>query len=662
MPMNMVYRITLLIALSLPAGVLMGQSKIGRQPVLGHRSAPLLTVDGLQFKDLNRNGRLDVYEDWRQTPEARADDLLRQMSVEDMAGTMLHGTLPVVGGPFPDLGIGGSGYDFKKTRQLIENGRITTLHTRYNGDAFALAEGSNKLQEIGESTRLGIPLIISTDPRNSFQYTAGASVDAGQFSQWPETTGLAAIGDASLVRKFGDVVRREYEAVGVRESLSPQADLATEPRWARSNGTFGEDAQVARTLVEAYVEGLQDGEGGLNNRSVISVVKHWVGYGAQKDGLDSHNYYGRYSAVTDETLHYHITPFLGAFDAHVGAVMPTYSILKNISLNGKSVEPVGAGMSKELIDGLLRGKYHFSGVVLSDWAITEDCDELCQRGMPAGQRPSPGHVGMPWGVEALSKEDRFAKTVNAGVDQIGGTNDSIDLLAAIKDGKISKDRIREATRRILIQKFQIGLFENPYVNAEQARVTVGNPEFVRQGEDAQKSATVLLQNKNQTLPLGPKSKVYLVGINPAAATAHGFEVVDSPDKADVAIIRAATPYEVLHPGYFFGVRQHEGRLSFQAGDPAYDALLKCGKTPVVLTVSLDRPAVLTGVVEKTSALLANFGISDNSLFDVLSGKATPEGKLPFELPSSMADVASQRSDHPHDSPYPLFPYGFGLHY
>lgn len=652
----------LLLVSCFPACALMGQSRSVPQAALGRRSAPLLTVDGFQFKDLNRNGRLDIYEDWRQSPEARADDLLRQMSVEDMAGTMLHGTLPVVGGPYPDLGIGGSGYDYAKTRALMINQRITTFHTRFSADSTVLAESSNKLQEMAESTGLGIPLILSTDPRHSFQYTAGASVQTGQFSKWPETTGIAAIGDAALARRFGDIVRQEYEAVGIRESLSPQADLATEPRWARINGTFGEDAQVAKAMVEGYVAGIQGGHGGLNARSVIAVVKHWVGYGAQKDGWDSHNYYGRYSSVKDSSFQYHVTPFLGAFDAHVGGVMPTYSILENISLNGKHVEPVGAGMNKELVDGLLRGKYHFDGVVLSDWAITEDCGDGCQHGVAAGQRPDPAGIGMPWGVESLSREDRFARTVNAGVDQIGGSNDAVDLLAAIKDGKISKDRVREATRRILIEKFQIGLFENPYVDAEQAKVTVGSAAFVKEGEEAQKNATVLLQNKNHTLPLHAKSKVYLFGIDAAAAVAHGFEVVDSPVKADVAIIRAETPFELLHPGYFFGLRQHEGRLNFEAGDPAYDALLKCGKTPVVMTVSLDRPAILTEVVEKTSAVLANFGISDTALFDVLSGKASPKGKLPFELPSSMAAVAAQQSDQPHDSSHPLLPYGFGLHY
>ncbi len=641
---------------------LVAQSSMTKQPHLGHQSAPLLTVNGLQFKDLNHNGKLDAYEDWRKSADARADDLIKQMSTEQLAGTLLHGTLAATGGPMASIGIGGDGYDLEKSKEAIAGKAITTFITRLNTEPRKMAEGANKLQAIAEAAPLGVPLTISTDPRNHFEYILGASVGAGHFSTWPETTGLAAIGSDALTREFADIARQEYEAVGIREALSPQADLATEPRWGRLNGTFGEDAALAKRMVEAYVEGMQSGKSGLNSKSVITVVKHWVGYGAQKNGFDSHNYYGRFNDVTDSSLAYHVEPFLGAFAAHAASVMPTYSILEKITVDGKPLEPVGAGMNKYLLTDLLRGKYKFDGVVVSDWGITEDCTELCQNGMPAGQKPGVAQIGMPWGVENLTKEDRFAKTINAGVDQVGGTDDAASLLGAIKDGKITEDRVREAARRILIQKFEQGLFEDPYVDAADANAIVGKPEFVKAGVDAQEHATVLLENKKRILPLKPGVKVYLVGIDAAAARSQGFAVVDSPDKADVAIVRAETPFEVLHAGYFFGSRQHEGRLNFEPGDAAYDAVLQCGNTPVVMTVSLDRPAVLTSVRDKVAGLLANFGISDDALFDVLSGKAKPEGKLPFELPSSMEAVKAQRSDLPHDSAKPLYAFGFGLRY
>lgn len=650
----------LIICLVAALGVLSSfQSAAVSQRALGYRSTPLLHVDGLEFKDQNRNGKLDPYEDWRQSPDVRAANLMRQMSVEDMAGVMVHGTLPAVGGANASIGMG-SDYDFDKAKALIERRRISAFITRLGGDPARMAESANRLQEIAERTRFGIPVTISSDPRHGFLYMPGASAAAGSFSQWPETTGLAAINDPALTRRYAEIVRREYVAVGIREALSPQADLATEPRWSRINGTFGEDADVAREQVQAYVEGLQDGSTGLKPSSVITVLKHWVGYGAQKDGLDSHSYYGRYSVVSDALLPYHIKPFLGAFRAHLAAVMPTYSILDHVTIDGRPLEQVGAGFNKQLLTGLLREKYGFNGVILSDWAITNDCDEYCRNGMPAGQRPSPEHIAMSWGVIDMSRVDRFAKTINAGVDQIGGTEDVAVLVEAVKSGKIPEARMKEATARILEQKFAIGLFEDPYVDVASARKIVGDAGSRKAAEATQQRAMVPLENRLGGAPLKAGARVWLFDIDPAVATAHGFTVVNSPEEADVAIIRATAPFETTHPGYFFGVRQHEGRLNFQPGDAAYDALLRCGKTPVVMTVYLDRPAILTEVKDKVAALYADFGINDAALLDVLSGKTKAGGHLPFELPSSMEAVAAQKEDVPHDSARPLYPYGYSL--
>src|SRR5277367_5510603 len=556
--------VALLLAFS-SSSLLHGQTGHVRQPMLGHRNVSVLTIAGVKFKDLNRNGKLDKFEDWRLSAEERADDLLRQLSLPDMAGIMVHGTLPAVGGGEASIGPG-RGYDAAKSREFIAKRRINTFITRLGGDPKKIAEANNRMQEIAESTPFAIPLTISTDPRNSFLYVPGASVETGSFSKWPEPTGFAAINDPELTRRYADIVRREYMAVGLREALSPQADLATEPRWARLNGTFGEDADVARTQVEAYVEGMQNGKTGLTPDSVVTVVKHWVGYGAQKDGWDSHNYYGRFSAVTTAELSYHIKPFLGAFDAQVAAVMPTYSILENVSINGQPLDKVGAGFSKPLLTDLLRNTYGFKGVVVSDWGITNDCSQSCRDGVPGGQKPGTDQIAMSWGVTEMSRSDRFAKAINAGVDQVGGTEDVSALLEAEKNGKISETRMREAAKRILVQKFAIGLFENPYVDAAAAKDTVGNPASLKAGQEAQKRAMVLLENKHDTLPIRPGIKVWLFHIGANEAKAHGLVVVDTPAQADVAIIRAETPADKLHPGYFFGSRQHEGRLNLQPGD------------------------------------------------------------------------------------------------
>ncbi len=664
--MKQIMRFALAIAVTL--SIAQGDCQGPKQVSLSHRSVPILTVDGLQFKDLNRNGKLDPYEDWRLSAEVRAQDLLRQMTLDEMSGLMVQGTLPAPP-PGSSSGDAPAGYDQAKVSSFIKSAHVNAFITRLSGPASFQADQNNQVQAVAEATRLGIPVTISTDPRNHFTYVRGASTPAGSFSKWPELLGFAAIGDDKEVRRFADIARQEYTAVGIREALSPQADLATDPRWARINGTFGEDAESAKRLVKAYVEGFQAGDAGLNSHSVLAVVKHWVGYGAQKDGWDSHNYYGRYADFPGGNFDYHVIPFTGAFEANVAAVMPAYSILQHVSIEGKPLEQVGAGFNKDLLTHLLREKYGFKGVVISDWGITNDCLDHCRNGFPPGVKPDFAELvarksGMPWGVEELSREDRFAKAINAGVDQVGDSEEPEIIVNAVHAGKIEEERVRDAAYRILLQKFQIGLFDDPYSDPDRAKAIVGNADFVKQAKDTQRRALVLLENKGHLLPLkATKQKVFLFNIDPAAAAQFGFVVVDSPDQADIAIIRALAPFQSEHPSYIFGSRQAEGRLDYRVSDPAYEAFLKASaKVPTIFTVQLDRPAILTNIKEKAAALIANFGIDDDAILDVICGRAKPEGHLPFELPSSVEAIQSQKSDVPHDSPNPLYPYGYGLSY
>ena len=617
--------------------------------------APVLQQDGVRFRDLNRNGVLDAYEDRRLSPEQRARDLVARMTVEEKAGAMMHGTARS-DGPMGFAGMGGA-YDTAAIRALIDGVKVTSMITRLGGsDPAALAAQNNVVQAIAERSRLGIPVTISTDPRNHFQYVPGASSQTNRFSQWPEALGLAAIGDTALTRRFGDIVRQEYRAVGIHMALSPQADLATEPRWGRISGTFGEDAGLAERQVRAYVTGFQHGSAGLGSGSVVTVVKHWVGYGAAKDGFDSHSYYGRFATFPGRNLEYHVRPFLGAFAAQVGGVMPTYSILEGF-------EPVGAGFNRQLLTDMLRDRHGFRGIILTDWAITSDCPERCRNGAPAGERPTFADLGMPWGVEALSMRARFVKAVQAGVDQFGGTERADLLVEAVRAGELSEARLDSSVVRVLTQKFAQGLFENPYVDAPAAAQLVGNATFQAAALDAQRRALVVLENKDHVLPLRRVSRVYLHGISTEVATREGWTVVNDPAQADIAIVRLSAPFERLHPQYIFGTFLHEGSLAFKEGDPDYEAFTRASAVvPTIVTVYLDRPAILTPFKDRARAVIANFGVSDAALIDALTGRARPEGKLPFELPSSMTAVAAQRPDVPHDSVRPLYPFGFGLRY
>lgn len=636
-------------------------SLAANQPQLGVRHGKTITVDSLRFRDLDRDGKLSPFEDWRLAPHQRAADLVGRMTLEEKAGEMMHGTLPAVGGMVPGRG---QGYDLDKLKPLILERHVTTFITRLAGDPAWLAEQNNAVQAIAEQGRLGVPATISTDPRHHFQFVAGASVAAGGFSQWPEATGLAAIGDEKLVRRFGDIARQEYRAVGIHQALSPMADLATEPRWSRISGTFGEDPDLVGRMVKAYIQGFQGGETNLAPDGVSAVVKHWVGYGASAKGFDGHNSYGRYAVFPAGQFDLHVKPFDQAFAAGVVGVMPTYAILKDLALDGRSLEQVGAGFSKQLLTDQLRTNHGFKGIVVSDWAITNDCGETCRNGFPAGQKPSFAGFSTAWGVEDLSKIDRYAKGVNAGLDQFGGVEDTVELVAAVKAGKIPQARIDDAARRILAIKFAQGLFENPYVDPKAASAIVGSKAFVAEGRAAQSAALTLLENKSGLLPLKAAGrKVWLKGVSAETAKAHGLVPVDDLAQAELAIIRTATPFEILHPNFTFGSFQHEGDLSFKDGAADYEAIKAASaKVPTIVSVYLDRPAILTNVRDKAAALIGDFGSGDDAFLDALTGKTPPRGKLPFELPSSMAAVEAQAEDAPHDSKAPLYPIHFGLTY
>jgi beta-glucosidase len=628
------------------AGPLAGQSALAapagavRQPVIKSQAKPVIVRDGRRFRDLNANGSLEPYEDWRLPPEARARDLVQRMTLEEKAGTMMHGTAP-----FPGDELFGTAHDMAAAKTIIIDRHVTSLITRLAGPPRHLAEQMNELQTIAEKGRLGIPLTISSDPRNHFQYVGGASVSANGFSQWPEALGLAAIGDEALVRRFATIARQEYRAAGIHLALSPQADLATEPRWARATGSFGESADLAGRMAGAYVEGFQGGAAGLRADGVATVTKHWVGYGAAKDGWDSHSHYGRFATFPGNNFADHVKAFVPALRAKTAGIMPTYSILENLAVDGRPVEQVGAGFNKWLLTDLLRGKYEFSGIVVSDWLITSDCPEACEKGSEPGQPPV---LGMPWGVEKLTRLQRFVKGVDAGIDQFGGVDESNLVVEAVRGGSLGEARVEESARRVMTLKFRQGLFENPFVDPDVAVTVIGNATFQREAVDAQRRALVLLQNERGILPLKGRRKVYLVGIAPEAAQARGLIPVSRPEDADVALVRTQTPFETLHPRYLFGRMQHEGNLAFAPGQEEFDRIARIGgKVPTIVTVFLDRPAILTELRKHTRALVGNFGVNDGAFLDVVTGRAAPQGKLPFELPSSMEEVASQKPDLPH---------------
>lgn len=590
-----------------------------------------------KFRDLNKNGNLDTYEDPTASIDARIEDLLAQMTLEEKAGLMFQTMIML--GKDGVLDVDASAFGGATIGEMIDK-HITHFNLIGSANPEQIATWTNTLQKLAESKRLGIPITLSTDPRHSFSDNPGVHIATEAFSQWPESPGLAAIGDEKLVEEFADIARQEYIAVGLRAALHPVADLATEPRWARINGTFGEDAELAGRLTAAYIRGFQGKE--LDSHSVACMTKHFPGGGPQKDGEDPHFPYGREQVYPGNNFDYHLIPFKAAFDAGTATIMPYYGMPVDTEH-----EAVGFGFNKGIITGLLREHFGFDGVVCTDWGLITDSEI---RGTPFPARA--------WGVEHLSRLERVKKALEAGVDQFGGEHCPELVIELVQNGQISEERIDISIRRLLRDKFRLGLFDNPYVDPLAASHIVGNSMFRAAGELAQRKSIVLLKNE-AILPLAGRPKIYVENIKADIAEQYG-DLVENIDDADLAILRIKTPYEPRNT-LFLETFFHAGTLEFDESEKnRVLSILK--RVPTIVDIYLDRPAVIPEIAEQCAGLLANFGASDSAVLDVIFGRFKPCARLPFELPSSMEAVQAQKSDVPHDSDNPLFEYGHGLSY
>ncbi len=603
-------------------------------------STLLKTENGVAYRDLNKNGRLDVYEDPRQPVEARVEDLLRQMTLEEKAGTMFINGSVVNEDASLEVKPGGPGFGRAAVTQVTEQW-MNHFNLWQMPSAQVVAAWHNKLQQFAEQTRLGIPVTIASDPRNHFSNTI-YSMRATDFSQWCETTGFGAIGDEALVKQFADTARREYLAVGIRVALHPQIDLATEPRWPRISGTFGEDAHLTARLAKAYIEGFQGQT--LGPQSVACMTKHFPGGGPQKEGLDPHFEFQKGQVYPGGNFAYHLIPFEAAFEAGTAAIMPYYGVPVD-----QTGENVGMSYNKDIITGLLRGKYRFDGVVCTDWGLVTDAH--------MGDVLWPARA---WGVEQLSEVERVEKIINAGVDQFGGESCPQHIVELVRSGRISEERIDESVRRLLRLKFQLGLFDAPFVDEAAVPSGMGSPSAAKAGADSQKRALTLLKNDGLVLPLRGRSKVFVKNVNPDVAGQYA-QVVSSVAEADFAILRLETPWYPVETNNPFGRGFHHGDLNFK-DEALEEIMILLGAVPTVVVVYMDRPAVIPEIASAAKALLVDYGASDAAVLDVLFGKARPEGRLPFELPRSMEAVRNQKEDLPYDSVNRLYPFVFGLAY
>ncbi|ROW06613.1 hypothetical protein VMCG_04240 [Cytospora schulzeri] len=603
-----------------------------------------------------------AYEDPSLPVDERVEDLISRMTLEEKAGQLFHNMV----GPGPDGELAGAipTYHIKSTRELLEDLKMS--HFNLIGpitDPKLVARWHNNLQQhVLDHTRLRIPVTMSTDPRNHFDTNVGTGFRAGSLSQWPETFGFAALRSPDLVRRFADIVRQEYLAVGLRVALHPQADVATEYRWARVNTTFGEDADVVSELTVACVEGLQGkfSTTGDGRESISTTTKHFPGAGPEMDGEDSHFTYGKEQVYPGKNFEYHLEPFKKAIAAGTRQIMPSYAMPV-----GTKYEQVGFAFNKGVITDILRKELGFDGIILTDWGLITDAVIMGQD-VPA----------RAWGCEHLSELERVVKILNAGCDQFGGDSRPELIIQAVQEGFVSEPRIDESVRRILAEKFRLGLFdEKRFVDVEKAGEIAGNPEFVKQGKAAQREAFTILANHGGILPLSSApgdKKYYVEGLDADAAAKRGVNTVATPAEADVALIRLKAPHQARSGG--FESQFHSGSLEFPEKEAArISDIIKTVPSSIV-DVYLDRPVVLTPIVEaqealvskdasgRGTALVVNYGSDTDAFLDVCFGigDALPRGKLPFDLPRSMEAASNSREDVPFDTKNPLFRFGHGL--
>ncbi|GHU01922.1 beta-glucosidase [Spirochaetia bacterium] len=708
-------------------------------PVLGAgEGGAILVEDGYAFKDLNRNGVLDPYEDWRLPLETRAADLAARMSINEIAGLMLYSAHQAISKVNPLAKY--SGQDEVDTRKNVWD--LTEAQKKFLRDdnlrhvliamadnTAAAARWNNNAQRFVESIGLGIPVNNSSDPRHTPVATAEFDMGSGgDLSVWPDHLGLAAAFDPALVQRFGEIASKEYRAMGITTALSPQIDLATDPRWWRFSGTFGEGIQLSIDLARAYCDGFQTsgderslGDAsdapGWGYDSVNAMAKHWPGGGSGEGGRDAHFGFGKYAVYPGGAQEAHLKPFTeGAFKlagktGSASAVMPYYTISWNYDT--KNGENVGNSYNKYIITDLLRTKYGYDGVVCTDWLITPDSGPI-----------DTFLSGKCWGVEHLTVAERHYKILMAGVDQFGGNNDKGPVLEAYQKGveehgeEFMEARFRQSSRRLLRNIFRVGLFENPYLDADESAKTAGSVEFVKAGREAQIKSVVLLKNKNHVLPLkgSARPKVYIpkrhinAGFNflgfpiPARdilpldlkAAAAYIDVVQSPAEADAAFCFIESPKGIGYTkdaGYvpvslqyrpytalnareknIAGTddRSYRGKTGAVQNEPDLDMVLDTrnamGDKPVIVFVRTANPFVAAEFEAAADAVLLDFSVEPRTLLELALGKAEPSALLPFQMPRDMETVEQQAEDVSRDMvPYTdsegnTWDFAFGLNW
>jgi beta-glucosidase len=647
----------------------------------------ILDFQGKKFRDINGNNKVDDFEDWRKPVSERVASMVAAMTLEQKAGLIGIREFPA----------------FKDGKLVLPNTGIDA-HSRYfiyrnTPSADIVADYNNQLQKAAEESVTGLPIVVISNPRNhaSTDYTNGTAA-AGQHSFWPGQLGFAAAGDSQAVKEFAEYARAEWRAAGIRKIYGYTADIATDPLWARIEDTFGENPEVAGDMIYNIVKGFQGDT--IGKDSVTITTKHFPGGGARDDGTDPHFENGNFNPYPTEgsLLKYHIPPFKKAIEAGTASIMPYYAYPSNEHSADQGLPWYQDGIQQfeqiafALNDGILgflrapveEGGLGFKGYVNSDTGAIG---------------------GNAWGAEGMTNPEKAAKALKAGTDIFSGYNNPEYIVQAVEQNLIDEAEVDESVSRLLTEMISLGLFEDPYVDPQNALDVFATPEAHAKAYKAHQKSVALLRNDKvhgeKILPLKEhKVKLYVEGFvgataargaaDPAADVAQKSAEATAKYNKDIkALIKEKYPeitlvdkledataaYVYVKPVQSNWDNNPRITVGPETSIFGVDRIVEIQKTvPTITAVNMTNPWILDEIEPNTAAFINVFGTRDDAILDVITGKFNPVGKLPFALPASVAAVEQEVGDVPSyakeeyanysyvNKAGDKYEYGFGLSY
>ncbi len=669
-------------------------------PTIATVSRKVIEKDGLVFKDIDGTGEVTPVNDWRLSPAERAaayvktlttDEKIAQLFISDWrmgpkySNSDIHTCIPDESGVLDDATFTGKtifgAQELPGTTTLIKDWFSRHLILRANPTPEDMADWLNQLHAVAEECEHFVPVQVASNSRNeNGEVVFGMNDASGVFATWPGTMGIAAAvkGDSlDIIDKFADCIRREWNACGLKKGYMYMADCATDPRWQRTFGTFGEDPELITKIFERLIPGVQGSEEGVVPEGVSLTVKHFPGGGARENGFDPHYAAGQWNVyATEGSLQkYHVPTFRPAVKYNAASIMPYYSkpaaeksaTQTDCEGNPLVMNPYGIAYNKEFVDTMLRKQMGFKGYINSDTGIVHN---------------------MSWGVEALDIPERIGFAVTqSGVDVISGlfdnkegreaydraTNgyyDTHPVPAGFKkeDLVLTDESLNRAVTRTLTELFQQGMFENPYADPKKAAEVVATKSDWAEAALVHRKSVVLLKNQG-VLPLTEDKlagkKVYAEAFAKKAEAAEaatkalremltGVTLTEDPAQADYAILMVSPSsgeYFNATPGYLeldicedktvcnvdksgkpMAETHQETTLAGANRIPGIAAAVHANGGKVIANINFPLAWMVGNVEKYADALTAGFDTYPSATLDVIFGRFAPTGKLPITLP------------------------------